>query len=146
LNAVIARALPINVTRAFERMGVAEEELAKHKLQAHPKAFMHVCPPSTMTDKGLEVYRAHVIELCARIINQQPVEPATDAEILCVILDAATRAPLRSHIVQAAERLFRARIATHVDQLGEPPPERFPQEVTEFIETTRKQIPTTRQS
>jgi hypothetical protein len=131
--------LPQSVVNVFQMMQIAEEELALNGLSKHKGAFLAICPPSAFRGKVEALYRAHVKELCARMVNDQSIELGTDAECLCAIMEGAARSPLRSNIVQAAERLFRAVLPSH-SQVLEDVPERHPEEVNEFIEGLRKQV------
>lgn len=101
------------IVSSFRRMRIAEEEISAAKRRfpkrAHARvhnAFVLLCPPPIIQDRGDALYRMHCRELIARAAHGHPNAEATDAETLAVLLVTSLRAPLTGRAQAAAEMLF----------------------------------------
>lgn len=127
--------LPLDVRYTLECMDVAALELAR-EATTHPQAmadmFPLLRPTEPLRGKAPAVYLSHVRELLARAVQAADLVPGTDAECLCALLGAATRAPLNSSGCLLADRLFR-RVMPGVALQGEPPHEPWPGACDELL-------------
>lgn len=94
------------VSRTFDMMNVAEEQLKAHGLTNRKGAFMVLMPPKGMSLKSTRVYRAHAKELCERMLAGADTRTGTKAEMLSGIMDHATKTPLSMAYTAAATLLF----------------------------------------
>lgn len=96
------------VMGTFERMGVAEEEIARVKLDKaqQSRAFAALCPSDPLLGKALDLYRAHAVEIVQRVRDGRDLRPATDAELLAVFSDTSLKAPPHATAIAAMEELF----------------------------------------
>lgn len=100
------------IADTFRRMEIAEEIVDRHfPRRGKPSAqnslaFKVACPPVLLRNKGDDLYRAHLEELCQRIKRHSQgvgneigaehwINLATDAEMLAAFSDTSLRAPLR---------------------------------------------------
>lgn len=94
------------VSQTFEKMEVAEQVLAAHGLALRKGAFLVLTPPACTRNKAMRVYRSHAEELCRRMVAGEDLTKGTHAEMLCSIMDHATKAPLTMSYMAAATILF----------------------------------------
>lgn len=94
------------VSQTFDMMNEAEEQLKAHGLAKRQGAFMVLCPPKGMSLKSIRVYRSHAKELCERMLTNVDTRIGTKAEMLCGIMDHATKTPLTMAYTAAATLLF----------------------------------------
>lgn len=104
-------------------MGVAEEVIAAVGAEAPATAnriwFMALVPPELISASGnLELYRAHALELCRRMLADADVRPATAAEVLCGMSRASLKAPPDAVFAGLMERLFFESFGHYVDAGG----------------------------
>jgi hypothetical protein len=97
----------------FRHMEIAEEEIASAMSRfpdiasaINDKCFMLCFTPTIMTDKGDIVYRAFCREIIERFALGRSTDEATDAEMLCLILEATWKSPLTHNASSAAYILF----------------------------------------
>lgn len=79
------------ISRAFELMGVAEEEIRAAMLR-YPRSrrkawncFKVLCPSEALQRVGEGVYRSHCSELLERAVRGEDLRPGTKAEVLAVV-------------------------------------------------------------
>ncbi len=125
------------VRDAFDCMGVAEEEMAAAK--ADGTLFAALVPTAPLLGKSLDLYRAHARELVQRAAAGAELEPATEAELLSVMLETALTAPLKREGQALAEHLF-ARVfpAGAAGVVGEVEREKWPGQVAEDLAALRR--------
>lgn len=92
-------AMARTMSRTFELMEVAEEEIARARA-AHPdtserlwRCFMLVRPPEGMSRLATEVYRSHCRELLERVALGGDTRTGTDAEMVMHMSLASLQAP-----------------------------------------------------
>ena len=88
----------------FECMAVAETVLAETGEQRATFALLQ--PTRPLLGKALSTYRAHCCELIERVQRGEDTRPATDAEVLCALLDGSLVAPPTAALAGLAEELF----------------------------------------
>lgn len=101
----------------FDRMKIAEEEIAKRDEPRAHLAFAVLAPTEVLTNKAPDVYRAHAAELIDRVVKSEDTRPATKAEALCAMMATATAAPLNQNGGALTEWLFSKVLPGH--DLGE---------------------------
>lgn len=101
------------VARAFELMGVAEEELlAEEKKSRRVRAVLRkrgvfkALYPGELVAYPDPVYRSHCREIIARAKRGEDLRPGTDAELLVMFCRSSLKAPLASEFVLAYETVF----------------------------------------
>lgn len=131
----IKRVLGSTVARTFVMIGVAEELLA-----AWPSAprglFPLLCPPVSLRDMDLAVYRSHAEELIARARRKEDLRPATDAEVLSALSATSLTAPLNANGSALMDRLFRRIFGRAV--AGEPAREMHPGAADDLLHEVRR--------
>lgn len=112
IRALLPGAVGSVIGRTFARMSAAEEEIRDAKAR-HPqhapqidKAFGILCPSAPLQHKSVDVYRAHCRELLDRVAIDGDTRAATDAEVLCAVLDQSLKAPITTTAQALAEQLF----------------------------------------
>lgn len=105
--------LPRDLTKAFEMMAVAEEEISKAKerepLQSvrFDAAFRALCPRSHLfSSRHIDLYRWHVIELLDRVSRGEDLRPGTKAEVLGLLSETSLATPLSATAAVLMERLM----------------------------------------
>ena len=101
------------VARAFEMMGICEEELERTKLDALSRTtnlFLMLMPPPSMNEVSTAVYRAHCQELLRRV-KQSTGEPLrldlpTKAEILMALSAESFKHPLDPTLTRIMGQCF----------------------------------------
>lgn len=96
------------IGRCFDLIEITEEEV---KRAGSPEGmFMVLVPPAGMSELSSEVYRSHARELLKRHAAGEPLDLATDAELLCAFSEGSLRAPLNATgwaaYVALARRVF----------------------------------------
>lgn len=132
--------LPGEVGRMFEAMEIAEVEIARGGLTKveGSRVFGVACPNPPIRGKSLELYRAHVKELIARVKVGADLRPATDAELLAVFSDTSLIAPMGQNGAAAFEALW-ARVFPKAKIEGQSAGrEQWAGAVAEVIETARR--------
>jgi hypothetical protein len=93
--------------RSFHLMGIADDELtAAGIVPGKPSCIGAMRPTREMRLKGDALYRSHAREIVRRFKAGEDLDPATDAEILDVLLSASLKAPLSLLYTDLAERMF----------------------------------------
>jgi hypothetical protein len=138
------------VRGAFERMGVAEEELDRARLSHRSDLFLALCPEQeSMSGAAMWVYRAHARELCERARRGEDLRPATLAEIALGMMRASLKSPLDSmgqavyeHAMVEVLRLGDGPASAFDAVLGDVGPTREPWEgaTREHIEDLRRKM------
>lgn len=101
------------VARAFDLMGIAEEEIAT-AMRRWPKkatelnATFGILYPGILSGYGDGLYRAHCRELLGRVVHGEALALGTDAECLAILSSASQAAPLDSDHAAAMTRCFRS--------------------------------------
>ena len=132
------------IRRAFEFMGLAEEEIAA-AMKRHPArasevnaAFRILCPTMQMTSLVPGVYLAHVRELLERVASGEDARPATRAEALCVLQETSLKAPLGQAAALLYERLFAEVVpGVFADEVHRAP---WPEAVAEVLHDLRRRF------
>lgn len=108
LGGLFAGSAGVAIRGLFDRMTIAEEEIARLEREP-PGAFSTVYPTPVLRGKRRDLYRAHVRELLERLergAGKAKLEEATDAELLAGMYEASARAPLSSEASAVYDRLF----------------------------------------
>jgi len=136
--------LPSNVADIFSSMSVAEEEITEAK-KRHPeksdlihRSFLILQPTDPTYGKADCVYRSHVRELLERVAKGQDTRPGTIAEVLCVMLEVAIKAPLNQEGQALTEHLFQIVFKHSVD--GSKPVEQWPGQIEEALSAAQKKV------
>jgi hypothetical protein len=101
------------VSETFDRMEVAEEEIAsakrRYKRIAHRinRAFKILWPTPGLRMFSTELYRAHARELIERVARNEDTRPGTKAEVLAMMSRTSLDAPLNNLGMAMTMRLFR---------------------------------------
>ena len=97
----------------FEQMEWAEDEIKKHQ-RRHPKhanriyhSFKLMTPTHELMGQEF-VYRSHVRELLARVVNGQDTRPGTAAEICITCCESSQVAPLTDTAAGLYGRMWKA--------------------------------------
>ena len=146
IRELVGHAVSDTITGTFDRMEVAEEEIALAKSRANTAAerlringaFMALMPPPQFAGRAPEVYRAHCEELLARVARGGDIDLGTRAECLCALLDSSLKFPLNSTAGAAAEKLFVAVFGRSVND--SPPREPYPGAADEMIAELRQKV------
>lgn len=133
-----------SISRAFDLMAVAEEEIERAK-RLHPEkaealhASFGILYPGDLARYGSDrLYRAHARELLDRVARGADLEPGTDAECLVAFSFASLRAPLSASATAAMERVF---ATVFPEERGERAGrEGYPGEVDEILSGLRRKI------
>lgn len=94
--------LPRTVSNVFNRMEIAEEELAR----AGVDCFWELCSTDGFDIAAVWLYRAHARELCERARDSLSLVPATYAEMCLALRDTSLKAPLNEQGRTAYQRAF----------------------------------------
>lgn len=139
INTVVGGPALSTVNRTFACMAIAEDVIATSGCSPAQgsEAFRVMCPSPVLRGKDPSVYRAHCDELIDRVLNGQSTDPATEAEVLCHLLDAALTAPLNAAGCALADHLFRRVMPGHV-MLGEPLREVYEGQVAQDLAEARR--------
>jgi hypothetical protein len=139
-----ASLLPSSVTGIFSLMVTAEEEITEAK-KRHPeksdlihRSFLILQPSDPIYGKADCVYCSHIRELLERVAKGKDTRPGTIAEVLCVLLDTATKTPLNQEGQALTEHLFRLVFKHSVD--GSKPIEQWPGQIEEALSAARKKV------
>lgn len=143
-NSAVSENLPSAIIDVFSLMSVAEEEISEAK-ERHPQksdlihnAFLILQPTDPIQGKAECVYRSHVRELLERIAKGKDTRPGTIAEVLCMLLDTATKTPLNQEGQTLTERLFKIVFKHSVD--GSKPVEQWPGQIEEALSAAQRKI------
>ncbi len=139
------------IGRAFDRMGIAEEEIeAAKKKWPDKKAEIHAAfgalAPGELSRYGSDrLYRAHARELLERVAKGERLELGTDAECLAALSLASLKAPLASGHVAAMEKAFASVFPKNAlgPNVGR---ESYPGNVDEILTEIRKKIASRRRA
>ena len=129
------------VSFAFDRMGVAEEELKRAfrtKKSEPAGAFSALFPHEAFAGKAERVYRSHARELCARMKLKQDRRPGTAAEVLLALSALSLVAPPSQQYAALYERLFAEVMGDAVN--GEPTREPWPKASDELLHQMRRKL------
>ena len=136
--------LPSSVADTFSLMAIAEEEITGAK-KRHPEkadlihnSFLILRPSDPIYGKADCVYRSHVRELLERVAKGKDTKIGTIAEVLCVLLDTATKMPLNQEGQALTEYLFRLVFKRSVD--GTRPVEQWPGQIEEALSAAQKKV------
>lgn len=105
------------------KLEIAEEEIERAGLKEDGEIFLSLSPPGLLAGKDLQLYRAHVAELCerrARGGGLKDLEGGTLAEALCLVMAIATKTPISSSWAHTAEWLFEEVMGRPAVDDGEP--------------------------
>jgi hypothetical protein len=144
VNSAVNANLPSAIIDVFSLMSIAEEEIAKAK-ERHPEktdllhcSFSILRPTDPIRGKAECVYRSHARELLERTAKGQDTKLGTIAEVLCVLLDTATKTPLNQEGQALTERLFQLVFKHSVD--GSKPVEQWPGQIEEALSAAQKKV------
>jgi hypothetical protein len=114
------------IMRAFDRMDMAERIIKKTK--APRDTFKWLCPTAPIQELDTKVYQNHCTELCRRARAGEDMRPATEAELLGILMAFSLKAPLTESYQFLYERLFNSVMGTAVYQrvIGKDLPPREP--------------------
>lgn len=136
------------VGSAFERIGAAEEELARAcpKRKLEPKGLFLALRETDVLDARapIAIWRVHFREVIARALRGDDLRPATNGEILYVYSEASLRAPLRADAAAIADHLFEATFPeAHAKLPGVAPREQWAGQVADDVAYLRRTLSTT---
>jgi hypothetical protein len=136
--------LPSSVADTFSLMAIAEEEITGAK-KRHPekaglihRSFSILRPTDPIYGKADCVYRSHARELLERVAKGKDTRPGTIAEVLCVLLDTATKTPLNQEGQVLTEYLFQLVFKISVD--GSKPVEQWPGQIEEALSAAQTKV------
>jgi len=124
----------------FGRMDVAEETIAEAGLTKAQSqgAFARCCPTQPLRGKSLDVFKSHCAEIARRVKAGEDLALATEAEVLCALVDAALVAPLRREGAALADWLWPRVMAYPLP--GPTTPEAYSGQVAEDLAQARRKL------
>lgn len=139
MESILDGQLMSSINGAFACMEVAEEVIAASGCSHTDgsKGFAIMCPSPPMRGKAPEVFKHHCQELLTRVLAGDDTRPGTETEVLCVLMAAATKAPLNAAGLALADYLFRRVMPER--NLGAPVAEVYEGQVQEDLNAARHQ-------
>lgn len=136
------------IMAVFEAMEVAEEVISEYKEKYPDKAdqihdaFQYMRPSKYLKNVPMKVYRIHAEEIVQRIVNEKPLEPGTDAELLIAFSEISLKIPLHAEPATAYFRLAKKHFPEIIDMDYEY--ESYPGSIDETYEELRNKMATPR--
>jgi len=139
--------LPNTISRTFDFMKIAEEEIAKAEKRVRDKAtracihdvFGHA-EPGQLLRYSDALYRAHVRELIERAKTGDDMSPATKAECVAALSEGSLLAPLDAQHSALYEDLFYEIFGHYVGQPKQRVREPWPRASAELLHTMRNKF------
>jgi hypothetical protein len=100
------------ISNIFDCMEVAEKEIFRAKTRYPEKAdtlensFMYMVPPVGYQRFGMDLYKAHVLELLEHVASGENVANPTKSEILMMLSSLSEKAPLQTDACKLYYDLF----------------------------------------
>lgn len=140
-----------DISQAFRRMGIAEEEILsgrrrypntwKRDVDAKGRAVFHaLCPRNNLEKLSTDVYRFHAREMCDRFGRGENLEPGTKAEVMALLSFASLKAPPDATTAALYGRIFAECFPLRSRELGDVGRELYSGACDELFAKLQRQI------